>query len=355
MRTGGEPKTAVHHALARADAGVIVLSPRELVSAWVAEEAGILIWRHEVSSAFPLIPVLVDLDASELPPGPPFSSLAELEVLSGQPEAVARTIVEILTRSLLAGEKDEPTDPLDTHFLSGDRPFIDRAALRQCLRRLMADRAFTLVVTGPRGSGKTLTSEYIAFVADRTQAFKVLTVSLDTIGGASISPAGLAQALVQPLRVSTDSMPRTSEHGPRFTLELANWVLTVMTRSRDVWWWVLDGFSSSGAPVETLDFIIQLVTGIETGVARVRLVLLDFDRPLPADIAPFVEREAVQPINEREISGFLGAFLASRDRDTAVKAILKGIPDDEARLALVAQRVNQVLGSSLDSRRAARG
>jgi len=239
---------------------------------------------------------------------------------------------------------------------TGERHLVvlDRAALTQALGQL-ADRASQtkiLVVNGPRGSGKSFTFQIIVRFAEQVQTIRLAYVDLahDPVPG----PVDLARELALRMGLSPDPVPPEHAQAARYVRELAIWLVGRAQASDRDWWWTLDGLSSPALPAETRDLVRALAAEVRYA-SSVRLVLLDFNEPLSADVWPFVFREELPPIGEREVRDFIHD-LAVRQGIAITPPMLDGLVSEAlGYLPVVTDRLGEVsarLSKLADSMRA---
>ena len=195
---------------------------------------------------------------------------------------------------------------------------LDRRAVREAIRQLAdaASQAKILVVNGPKGSGKSFTFLIIRF-AEEPQRHQLAYVDLARrpVPG----PVDLARELALRIGLSADSIPQLRVPIARGVRELAIWLVRQAQAADRDWWWVLDGLSSAQLPLQTRDFVLALAGEVRYA-SSLRLALLDFNEPFPADVSPFVYREELSPIEDREVRDFL--------RDLVVR-FGRAMPDSE--------------------------
>jgi hypothetical protein len=335
-------------ALARAEAGVLVLTPGALESEWVRREWDTLRERYRRDPAFIIVPVLDGVKLGDLSgPGLEPSGIAEVQaVQAADPEAVAQEVVDRLAAA--RGTEKRPTaDPFAAQLLRGSRVLLDRQALREGLRRLVQDGGI-LVVNGPPGSGKSFSLQLIVYTAEVSGAFSVASVNVGPLGAAGLTPAELASALAAQMGEALLTVPVAAhESAARNNQLLANWLFGLASKSTQTWWWVLDGLGGDVLPPDTRELIIALAAGVGLRSADVRLVLLDFPAPLPVFVEPYVYREEIAPIGGNEVQAFVETLeIAGRqDRDAVVVALLDGLPEGPARLAELSHRVDGLVAA----------
>ena len=231
---------------------------------------------------------------------------------------------------------------LRSAFVAGS-PFLGRAFLRQSVSELLrTDGPEILVVNGPRGSGKSFTLQFIDQIAQRTAAFRVAHIDAHSVSHPKFGAQQLVQAFAVQMGVPFGDIP-TRESSKHYPGVLAAWLLRQAWNSGSTWWWVLDDFSSAGRPAEVRLLMNELARMLGDHPGRNRLVLLDFDEPLPADVEYRVLREHLPDPNQigsREVQAFLhellrqsGMTTTEEDIDNVASAFLTRIPAGADRLA----------------------
>jgi hypothetical protein len=201
-------------------------------------------------------------------------------------------------------------DYFEANVLRAGRVFIGRASLKDKLRSLASPKGpRALLVNGPRGSGKSYTSQFIFDLTANLPGNRTVYIQL----GASLSYSAvdLASDIALQMGLSTQSMPSdlAIETRSRFVRQLANWLAAETMRNRSVVWWiVIDGFEDVRLEPELNELIAELVWRTETNVDQLRMVLLGYTGEMPAQISDFVLRENLQPIQRSDVEEFLREF-----------------------------------------------
>jgi hypothetical protein len=223
---------------------------------------------------------------------------------------------------------------------------LGRRALKEAIRQL-ADPTGALrilVVNGPPGSGKSFTTQIIEQAAREARTFQ--TVYVDLALFLTPGPVDLARELVSRMGRSPESMPQGSDSTAPNLRDLVNWLIKQSSTANGDWWWVLDSLSSPTVPQETQDLIVAIAASVQR--TSLRLVLLDFNKSLPANLSPLVFREELTPIGEPEVREFFSDLLRQQgirpesvDIDALTRSALEDLPADASRLGALSARVSQ--------------
>jgi hypothetical protein len=194
--------------------------------------------------------------------------------------------------------------PCDTLHVFGGKSFIGRAALRKYLKLMstVSGKKVLLVSSDKSKQGKTYTKELVDFFSTHTQPSRLVYVDMDTC---DYEPGDLARHLAKRMGVNTNSPEQAEQQVARWIPELANWVVPDVSDEK-IWWVVLDGFDAKVTSEGTRELISQLAQRIQSK-PNYRLVLINYYKKyrLPLAVDAFVFRDAVKPIQEKEIELFL--------------------------------------------------
>ncbi len=236
-------------------------------------------------------------------------------------------------------------DFFETNVLRAGRVFIGRASLKDKLRSLASPKGpRVLLVNGPRGSGKSYTSQFIFDLTANLPGNRTVYIQL----GASLSysPVDLVSDIALQMGLSTQSMPSdlgAAEIDARFVRRLTNWLAGETIRNRSVVWWiVIDGFDDVRLEPALNDLIVDLARRTETDLEQLRMVLLGYTGAMPAQISDFVLRENLQPLQRKDIEEFLREF-----------SKLKSISENELQqlVELIFEQVDSQLETAKDPQR----
>ncbi len=202
-------------------------------------------------------------------------------------------------------------DPFDALWPTGSRPFLNRAVLKQAVRKMRdIGGPAVLAVNGPLGSGKTATLDYLRHVSSASGAFRVAQASATFDAG----PAAMCRELagqIGPL----DRMPAESVDPGRFNALLAEWLLATVVASGETWWLVIDDLAATPPADNVVDFVGRLARLAAREPGPIRVVLLGWDALLPADVEPYVVREQLGEIAVVDVREFLAEALARAGQD----------------------------------------
>lgn len=202
--------------------------------------------------------------------------------------------------------KGPPTavDLVMAHTLRARRYFIDRKDLRAALKELRSsDGPRVLVVTGDRVSGKSYTNELIAFLGERTPRNKTIYMNLDKY---VFEAPNLTEMIGLQMGMDTTQIPQQQdEQKARWVQRLVGWILNRVVNPGDTtYWFVFDGFREQTLLPETKDWIDELCVQAESNVPNCRVVLLNYQEPLPFQINDYVSREEIKPFGRDELIEF---------------------------------------------------
>lgn len=237
---------------------------------------------------------------------------------------------------------EDPVDVRLGRLVTVGQPFIGRLLLRESLGEMLRpDGPQILVVNGPRGSGNSVTTQFIDQIARQTGAFRVAPVVVDSERNPKFGAEDVARVLGARMGVPLGDVP-TREPSKRYLPVLATWLLAEAERSGSNWWWVFDNFTSGGRPSDVGLLIDELAQMLAEGRSHDRLVLLDFDESLPVDERVSVIRERLpdpSEIGSREVQHFIRAALEATGRqmndhdiDYVAELMLAGLPSGAGRL-----------------------
>jgi Cdc6-like AAA superfamily ATPase len=196
--------------------------------------------------------------------------------------------------------------PLDALWPTGSRPFLNRAVLKQAVRKMRdIGGPAVLVVNGPPGSGKSTTADYLRQVSSATGAFRVAQANARF----DADPAALCRELAAHIG-ALDRMPAETAEPARYNALLGEWLLATVMASGETWWLVIDDLSAAPLGADVVDFVGRLATLTAGAPTPMRLVLLGWDAPLPAEVEPDVMREELGEIAIVDVREFLAEALA---------------------------------------------
>lgn len=163
-------------------------------------------------------------------------------------------------------------DPFEAVLLAGGRPFFGRRILRDFLRKVAAGQAYppVLTVDGPKGSGKSYTSEFAHYIAQKTEAFTFASFQISS----TWSLEDLIGTIHSRLAWRWDEDYRTEQNLDRRVSLYAEVVVNKARRSRRP---TLLLFERDGEDVrpEVEDFITQLARRASER-SPLSLILIEF-------------------------------------------------------------------------------
>jgi hypothetical protein len=245
----------------------------------------------------------------------------------------------------------------DTCLLSMELPFLNREVTRRAFEEfdnhlgMEPQVARALVVNGPRGSGKTVTSDFLRLLIGLrpNKDYAMAEFDFAAWSGGSLTPDILALELAKQMGIAVDvaqsSLPRLRSQRPeRWTKELAIWLVGEANRSGKIWHLMLDNFYLPGVPDTTYRFIEQILTGLagqEIGWdvrdtrwgPPLRLVLLGYTRPLPIQ-NHFIRLQTIKPLTLEDLKTHFRRFY-----------VYKGWEVDEIEIAQIVARYEPLLPS----------
>jgi Cdc6-like AAA superfamily ATPase len=201
----------------------------------------------------------------------------------------------------LAHIRQSAADPFAAVLVNG-RPFLDRTVLRLFMRKASSARTGgrTLIVEGPRGSGKSYTAQFVRHCATTIKGFDVVSLS----GSATLDEITSRLAIAAGWTVSTRP-DRSVEHQVRYLRTLAEWVIANAVRSRTPLVLILDDLDEPTAN-EVSDFAIALALQLNTSaVTTLSLILLGLPPGRLSHVATAFEVEQLQPLQQSDVSIFL--------------------------------------------------
>lgn len=227
----------------------------------------------------------------------------------------------------------EPQDAFSVQLLYGRQAFFDRKVLRQALAELTHEHGpCVLTVSGPEKSGKSYSYHLIQHLAEEFD-FGFAFAALDKLATPEDVLRYLAASIDRDLRPEPAAR---AEELTKWTLHGVHELLAEAAERRSGrWWFVLDGGATEHLPNVMHDLIAQLVEEIlRTGRRWMRLILLDYDRPLTnRDLKPLLRNEQIQPIRPTHLQEFFTEYSriqpeflgGSSNPDAAIKQVVDAL------------------------------
>ena len=228
-------------------------------------------------------------------------------------------------------QEQQPQNAFSVQLLYGRQAFFDRKVLRRTLEELFNEHGpCVLTVTGPEKSGKSYSFHLIQHLAEEF-AFGFAFAALDKLATPEDVLRYLATSIDRELRLEP---PAPDEELTKWTLHNVHEVLAAATeRHNGRCLFVLDGGAKPHLPSVMSDLIAQMVEEIlHNGRRWMRLILLDYDRPLNnhRDLGPLLRSESIEPIREVHLQEFFSDYSRARPE------FLDGSNDPEAAIKQVA-------------------
>jgi hypothetical protein len=177
-------------------------------------------------------------------------------------------------------------------LLSNSRPFFDRHELRGHARLLIEEDGWPIlqVRADEESFGRSYTSRFFQHLERRSPAkLHVLTAAISQDAGPSYQVEDLLDDLGSQF---SNSEPMPERMGSSYPTQAARWLLRQMNRNDGFWIVVLDGFGQRPINDEVRQTVEDLAFRIPDGQhrQRIRLVLIDYQHPLPnVDAADILE------------------------------------------------------------------
>lgn len=194
--------------------------------------------------------------------------------------------------------------------LADNRPFVNRAPLRKTLRTLAGGGPRILLVRGGPRSGKSYTSNLIKYLAKQF-GFELVRIDLVRYAaGQDVSPVDIGTAIVSQMGF-TGAPALGNEQLARWTIAYFDWLagqLRAPAAQAKTWWIVIDGFQSVSVPLAVDDFIDEFCARVDEALLSVRVVLISYERELPAEMAPIVTEDTTAPITVDDLTSFFVKF-----------------------------------------------
>jgi hypothetical protein len=244
-------------------------------------------------------------------------------------------------RDRVATGKDPNPSPYESQWLTTERPFFDRGALREPLRKLIERNVspILLIHASDEAFGRSYTRELIEDVARQSNnVTKAAPVAISRGTGPTYEVRDLALDILAHAGVM-DAPEREDSSSPR---AIARFVLGRLLANGAQWVIVLDGFNQD-VKADVREAIGMLAALIPTGQFResTRLVLIDYPRNLLPDTvsAADILEESLVPAGQILADDIRPALLAIAQR----RADVGKTPIPEADLATA---LDQILGDA---------
>jgi hypothetical protein len=165
-----------------------------------------------------------------------------------------------------------------------------------------------VVTSDFRKVGKTYSKDLVDYVAAIRPLVSVAYIDLDTLDfgeNANDSSARLASVIAGKIGRAESPPNPGMEQAPRGNAELVQWLIPdAAPAGGKVWWILLDGFRDKHPPESVQEFVSQLAQRVQ-GAVCFGLILLNYELPLPLNVAGFAAKEKVKPIAKTDVERFL--------------------------------------------------
>jgi hypothetical protein len=214
------------------------------------------------------------------------------------------------SRQAVAGQ----VNPFDVVVLQGGRPFINRRGFRDSLRKFtQPNNTRVLVVRGESRTGRTYSRWFLQHFARNAANLEYVLIDLQKLADAKLDLTAydLAAALNVRLKLSY-YLPESKEREERpFKIEpfMLNMETALSASPNRPYLLVFDGFGHVKLTTPSFEIIDRLVhMAEETLHERLALVLLGYDRDLPADFDPYVCRDQTCSFSQDDLIEFVTQF-----------------------------------------------
>lgn len=210
-------------------------------------------------------------------------------------------------------------------------PLVNRKDLRARLRTFAGSTGPRILnVKGGRYSGKSHALLHIRHVA-QTLGIPLAEIELRKWAtGEEIGPAEIGQTIAHAVTLTP---PSSLDAKPsRWTVNFLDWIVPQLGAARKRLWIVFDDFESDKLqyplPDSLYEFIRLLAEKVATTPAM-RLFLINYEKPLPAQVRPSIAVENVPTVTEQDLGAFFfdffanyvpGAQLSSAEQEAIVRA-----------------------------------
>ena len=228
----------------------------------------------------------------------------------------AGTLATIKLRLATAPVPGPEEDPYEDRWLTRlNLPFFDRVALRPHLESLItASTSPILRIKAPPGTyGRTYTTRLIEHIAQANGGtVRLLYSPVGPDQGPTHEVTDLAATLLEPLQPG----PPPERSSSSYAGAIARWILTQLSTRAEAFVMVLDGYGQPQLNPEVREAVEALAGMLTTGELRTRnrLVLVDYDLPLPVVSADVLEEVLPPPsaVTEEELRAAIVAIGRSR-------------------------------------------
>jgi len=194
-------------------------------------------------------------------------------------------------------------DPCETLFVFGGKCFIGRSDFRKYLKKMSnpTGRKVLVVTSADRKVGKTYSKDLINYLStSKSEPFVPIDLDVD-----EYDPGRLAQRIAHELGIPEEMQEQGKQQATRWNQELVQSLIPDgLNLDPRVWWIVLDGFRERVTSEAMQDFIAQLAGRIQQ-TPRFRLILINYEYPLPLGVQAWAWKENVCRIAKDDVESFL--------------------------------------------------
>jgi hypothetical protein len=292
-----------------------------------------------------------------------FADLATTVV--DDPQAWGAPLATAMAQAMAAWQAAEreqapqsPRDPKAALVLFNQAPFVDRAAQRAPLERLLTfQQRRVMVVRGAAATGKTHLAHFIRHLAEDRPKLRLATlyiheISADLIGAHELMQRLTARMALPAADLSTDQQAQEARLAEKLCDTFIGQTQAFL-QSGDSWVLVLDGLNSPKLSLGAKELIDRLIIAAARGdLNKVCLVLLAHEGPLPSQVAFDVDEHQLLPLastdlrdHVRALADRLGRELDDAGADGLVQGFLLdglSLPPGHEAMALIGQRLRQL-------------
>jgi hypothetical protein len=201
------------------------------------------------------------------------------------------------------GTAPVPTPLSRMWTLGSDYPVLDRSKLQELVARVAGNGA-VLSVRGGRGTGRSFSVDVVQHML-RPRGH--VAIPINGIALADKTPeafmAGLRSKLGLQIRAPAEGSEfttRTAQIGRNFVDDFLNDLREKYSRGNDQIWLLFDGLDQTELPDETHQIIAEMASRCGE-VPALRLVMLGYNRELPARVEDTAETEDIETLSETHI------------------------------------------------------
>jgi hypothetical protein len=194
-------------------------------------------------------------------------------------------------------------DHFNVTFVNNNLALVNRTVLRAALKQLTGSQPTdprVLVVNGPPLSGKSYSVELISYLGRALKSFRFVWIDLKKISG-EVRPEHLAHDIIDQMLLPKNIVPELEqEQDSRWVQTFCNRLQGVLGNAADQWWIVIDGFNHARLS-PTVNDLVKELSGRRLTLPELRIVLLSYPDTLSPDVERVALREALSPVNERDL------------------------------------------------------